>query len=310
VQGAESQLMYHEVEPQAVKSIGPDDINGIQYLYNPNTGLHQTAAYEYWTFFGNQYTFNNTHAGVGYKGAGWWRGIYCCSLATSLDLAWSNQVGATSWIAFHGSRITWQFTKHGNRGWHDIYIDGNHMGAIDSEDNSNTLWRVQKTWDLTPGYHIIEVRGRGGDPVDDYSDLDAFILDINRQTGNHDDLSGYISYLGNWTDNSICCPGAWNGTLTWSNTPNNAVVFTFVGDGIKYVFTKAYNRGKVKVTIDGNYIETIDLYAPTVSPNHLWQQEKHYPLSYGTHTIHLNVTGAKHPAAADYYVDVDRFVVD
>jgi hypothetical protein len=227
-------------------------------------------------------------------------------------MAWSSHVGATSWLAFNGSRITWQFTKHWNRGYQNIYIDGNYMGTIDSEDESNTLWRVQKTWDVTPGNHILEVWGHGGDPNDDYSDLDAFILNINGQTGSHDNTSGAITYLGNWTHNNTCCPGAWNGTLSWSNTTNNAVTFTFVGDGILYVFTKAYNRGKVKVTLDDVYQETIDLYAPTQpqSQNHLWQRSVHYSLPFGTHTIHLNVTGTKNPAAADYYVDVDRFVVD
>jgi len=63
----------------------------------------------------------------------------------------------------------------------------------------------------------------------------------------------------------------YNNTLSWSNTANDAVIFTFVEDGIKYVYTKAYNRGTVQVTIDGLNYANIDLYAPTSSPyDHQW----------------------------------------
>jgi hypothetical protein len=124
--------------------------------------------------------------------------------------------------------------------------------------------------------------------------------------------------MGNWTH----CPNCgelgnpnnapFNYTISWSNTPNDAISLTFVGDGIRYVFTKAYNRGIVKVTIDGEITHEIDLYAPTQpqSVNHEWQESVHYPLSYGTHQIHLAVTGKKNPSAAGVYIDLDRFVVD
>lgn len=92
---------------------------------------------------------------------------------------------------------------------------------------------------------------------------------------------------------------------------DDGVYLTFVGDGIRYYYTKAYNRGIVQVTIDGEEQARIDLYAPTTPPNnHQWQQSSYWALPYGTHQIHLAVTGDKNGSSSGTYIDLDRFVVD
>ena len=90
--------------------------------------------------------------------------------------------------------------------------------------------------------------------------------------------------------------------------------------GITYYFTKHYNRGRVRVTIDGEapFSNTlIDLYAPTLPGGGVFQQSVRYPLSYGTHTIQLAVDGTNNGRApvevgypSDNYIDLDKFVVD
>jgi hypothetical protein len=208
-------------------------------------------------------------------------------------------------LAFTGNRITWQFTKHSNRGTQQIYIDNTHVWTHNTDDNNNTLWQVQKTWEVPNGNHIIEVRGLGNGV--DYTDTDAFIINTYGQTGNHEDNNlSTIEYLGSgsWT-HSNCCPTASGGTISWSNTTNNSASIHFYGTGIRYIHTKAYNRGKVKVTIDGVYTETLDLYA---NPNQ-WQQVRVYNMGLGYHQIHFTVTGTKNPASVDYYVDIDKFEI-
>lgn len=185
-----------------------------------------------------------------------------------------------------------------------IYIDGTNVWNTNYNDPDNTLWQVQKTWEVPTGQHVIEVRGTGGGSL--YMDVDAFITDVYGNTGNHQDSNlSAIGYLGNWT-HSTCCPLASNGDISWSNTENDAAVFTFYGTGVRYIHTKAYNRGKVKVTIDGTYVETIDLYA---NPNQ-WERTRSYSgLGLGWHHIHFAVEGSKNPLSTDYYVDIDKLEV-
>ncbi|MFN8489283.1 MAG: hypothetical protein U0350_17000 [Caldilineaceae bacterium] len=83
------------------------------------------------------------------------------------------------------------------------------------------------------------------------------------------------------------------------------MTFTFTGSGLTSVFTKAYKRGIAYITIDGSDWGTLDLYSPSA----LWQQTAFYPLSSGIHTIHVMVTGQKNAASSDYFVDLDRFIV-
>jgi len=45
-------------------------------------------------------------------------------------------------------------------------------------------------------------------------------------------------------------------------------------------------------------------------PTIQWQQSKRWALLQGPHTINVVVTHRKNVAAADYYVDVDKFVPD
>ncbi len=300
MQGANTQLMYPFIDPVAIKQIGADDQNGIDFLYDPSSSVRlQSAA----TYYVGGATYDNNYPAVGYKGRNWTGGSPF-SHALFQTASWSNQTGASSWFAFLGARVTWVFAKAANRGWQDVYIDGTLVESINTDDNDDNLWQVHRTWDMdTPGYHVIEIRGLGNGT--DYTDLDGYVVDILRAQGAHDDTSGYVRYIGNWTHSSGW-PNADNGTVSWSNTADDAVVFTFVGDGITYSFTKGPNRGKVKVTIDGEYKETIDLYS--AAPQ--WSVDRRWPLSLGTHTIHLAVTGEKHSSSSGIYVDVDQLAVD
>lgn len=314
VGGNTNQLMYFQVAAQATKTIGADEINGIDYLYNPTSGHRLTTSEFYWPGT----TYDNWYPNVGYKGLSWTHGDGCCPLALGSGLAWSEGTGGTQWFPFVGDRITWQFTKHWNRGTQDIYIDGIYQTTYSSDDDRDTLWRTQKTWDVPWGFHVIEIRKQGGAGA--YTDTDAFIVNVSQApVGSYDSYgNSYVSYHGNWTHCTTCGDPnnpneqPHNRTISWSNTPNDGVTMTFVGDGIRYYYTKAYNRGIVGVTIDGIEQPRINLYAPTQTPyNHDWQQSTYWSLPYGTHQISLVVTGDTTAPNPSYtYIDLDYFVVD
>ncbi|NUM48857.1 MAG: hypothetical protein HUU38_29480 [Anaerolineales bacterium] len=215
--------------------------------------------------------------------------------------SWSNTPGDTVTFSFTGSRITRVYTMAYNRGQEDVYIDGYWQGQ-QSDYASTIRWQVGKTWSFDYGTHTIEVRNYGNG----FIDLDAFIVDIPYVgSGSYDDPHSNFKYIGNWTHH--CCTGnSYNLTRSWSRDPEDAVTFTFYGNSITYVFTKAPNRGKAVITIDGIHKEFLDLYADPIQ----WQVPKTYSnLGAGYHTIHISVCNCKNGAATDYFVDVDRFIV-
>jgi hypothetical protein len=282
--------------------IDVDATNGAKYLYDANyagfpegKGPEGSVGAGYW---------DSAHLKVGYKGTNWTPGTgQARSYLTTLS--WSNSYHSSAWLAFNGSTITRVYTKHNLRGDTQVFIDG-VLQTTPNDYATLTRWQVAQTWSVTSGEHIIETRRATNDGK--YSDQDAFFVNVPAVgIGSYDDPTIIMpyNYIGTWT-HSTCCATAYNGTISWSNTAQDAVTFTFTGTGITYVFTKAYNRGIAYITIDGGDVTPIDLYAPL--PNQ-WQQSQFYGLSAGVHTIHIAVSGTKNPASADYYVDVDRFIV-
>ncbi len=75
---------------------------------------------------------------------------------------------------------------------------------------------------------------------------------------------------------------------------------------VTYVYSKAYNRGKAAITIDGVDKGYIDLYSPDV----VRQQSTTFSgLGKGIHVIHVTVAGQKNSLSSDYFIDVDRLIV-
>lgn len=303
-------IMWLDFDLQEVRDqVTADDNNGVRFLYDasytgtPPTGdqfenPHGAGRYDNYTCF----------ACVGFQGTGWTSAGSGFPLAYNASDTWSDDSGDSTWLWFNGSRISWQYIKHSNRGLQTVYIDGINRGQFTSQDaEGHTLWQVQRNWDLAPGNHLIEVRSNGAG----FTDVDSFAVDVARAgVGTHDNASlpaNTFAYLGSWTHASGW-PNAYNGTVSWSNTANDAIIFTFVGSRVEYRHTKAHNRGYVKVTIDGEPYGIHDLYSP--QGQEIWDDVLNFQnLGNGTHTIHIAVTGQKRQAATDTYVDLDRFVV-
>jgi hypothetical protein len=115
-----------------------------------------------------------------------------------------------------------------------------------------------------------------------------------------DDAHEAIDYVGSWTHGSF--EGSRGGTLSYSNDSGAVARASFEGTEITYGFTRAFNRGRADVRIDGDSKGTIDLYSPAIS----WQNHVTYGhLPRGKHSIEIVVTGTGDPKSSDKYVDVD-----
>lgn len=118
-----------------------------------------------------------------------------------------------------------------------------------------------------------------------------------------DDSSSQLCWAGDWQSERF--PQAIDGTITYTNQAGASVTIAFEGSGLKYVYTRAYNRGIAEVVIDESSRGTIDLYNPEVN----WQASTTFSgLGSGRHIAVVRVLNKRHPSATDSIVDVDAFV--
>ena len=115
-----------------------------------------------------------------------------------------------------------------------------------------------------------------------------------------DDTSWSIDYAGTWERGEF--EQASNATLTYTNDPSAAAHFSFEGTQLRYVYTKAFNRGIAAVFLDGMPKGVVDLYGPTLA----WQSSSVFGgLPPGPHIVEIRATGRRNPASTDSYIDID-----
>lgn len=123
--------------------------------------------------------------------------------------------------------------------------------------------------------------------------------------GTYDDTALVIQYQGQW-GTSRPFPKAAHGTVTASRRPGDWFRLTFRGREVTWFYTKAFNRGRAEVLLDGVRQATVDLYSRAT----VWQARTTYrDLAAGTHTLEVRVLGRQDPAATDCLVDVDLLAV-
>jgi hypothetical protein len=120
-----------------------------------------------------------------------------------------------------------------------------------------------------------------------------------------DDADDRVTYVGWWyRDRQF--KSAWNSTLTYSNHPGDSIRVRFGGPEIRYVYTRAFNRGIAEIRIDGKWKGNVDQYSREV----MWQQAAVFAdLGGGVHELIVRVLPQKNPASSGYFVDADAFVV-
>ena len=107
--------------------------------------------------------------------------------------------------------------------------------------------------------------------------------------GRYDDVTRQIQYSGGWITDRQFAEAA-NGTITYSNHPGDTFRLTFNGSRVTWVYTKAVNRGRAEVTIDGARRLNVDLFAPKTE----WRKFTAFTqLGSGPHVIEVRVTGTQ-----------------
>ena len=118
-----------------------------------------------------------------------------------------------------------------------------------------------------------------------------------------DDTDLLITFSGNWERGVYS--GAIGDTLTQTKQTGATARAAFVGTAVKYVYTKAYNRGLAGIVIDGQQRGIVDLYSPSVE----WQASTTFEgLTPGRHTIEIQALGREGASSPETYIDVDAVI--
>ena len=89
-----------------------------------------------------------------------------------------------------------------------------------------------------------------------------------------------------------------------SNTPGDAISYTFTGTSVDVDFNGGPDRGKAQVTIDGKSKGLLDMYAPALQGFNL---KTYGGLKNVKHTVTVSVTGTKNPLSSDSIVSLISF---
>jgi hypothetical protein len=122
--------------------------------------------------------------------------------------------------------------------------------------------------------------------------------------GTYDDSDPVIVYQGPWYQDRVW-PQTYSHTVTYSNLPGSEVRFAFSGGSLTYVYTKAANRGRADIAIDGVHRATLDLYSRKAE----WQSRTAFKVDPGRHLAVITVLPDKNPRSSDRFVDVDALEV-
>jgi hypothetical protein len=124
--------------------------------------------------------------------------------------------------------------------------------------------------------------------------------------GLYDDFDPSLWWKGGWKHDTSFDKPLFR-TVSYSGDAGAEVRFAFEGKALRWIFTRAQNRGIAEITIDGVSQGTIDLYSPDV----VWQSQQRYCcFPPGRHEAIIRVLGTHSSGSSGQYVDVDAIFVE
>ena len=223
----------------------------------------------------------------------------------------SSTPDARATFSFTGTSVSWIGHRGPGSGIARVWLDGSFQAEIDTYSPSDIKAVVYTATDLAPATHtmVIEVTGRRN-PRATGERIVADAIDVGSR---FEDRDPSIVYAGEWRKENP--DKAWSGTsanvaegtAAISATAGAQATFQFTGTSVSWIGFRGPVAGIAGVFLDGAFAGQIDMYSPT--------EELRVPvftaanLSPGTHTLRIDVTGQRNPAAMGAFVVVDAFDV-
>ena len=217
--------------------------------------------------------------------------------------------GAQATLRFRGTSAAWRGYRGPDAGIARVYVDGAFAAEVDLYSPTHFVQdAVYTAGGLADGPHTITVEASGlRHPSSSAARVIVDAFDVTAPGVRSQETDAAVSYSGSWVHGNR--NRTWSeGTAAVSNTPGSRASFTFSGTEVRWVGFRAARTGIANVYLDGAFIAEVDTYAAGAEG----YQATAYTLSGlapGAHTLAIEATGRRNPAATNNYVVVDAFDV-
>jgi hypothetical protein len=117
--------------------------------------------------------------------------------------------------------------------------------------------------------------------------------------------SHVLQYTGKW--HAVYTASYWMGGVKGTTKPGATVSLTANGSAFAFVTSVGPNMGQVEVTLDGESMGVIDLYAPVATDRYVaWSTSF---ADFGSHTLTVTALGTKNPLSTSFRIVLDAFAV-
>lgn len=236
--------------------------------------------------------------------------------AENSGIAWSagdanitETANARATLSFHGTAAAWGGYRGPDAGIARVYVDGAFAAELDLYAPTHHVQDVVYTaGGLAYGDHTLTVEAAGTrNPSSSAARVVVDSFNVTAPGVRTQETDAAVSYSGSWTQGNH--NRTWSeGTAAVSATNGARATFSFNGTEVRWVGFRAARTGIANVYLDGVFVAEVDTYAP----NSAGYQATDYFLSGlapGAHTLVVEATGRKNPAATNNYVVVDAFDV-
>ncbi len=235
--------------------------------------------------------------------------------AANPNIAWSGGTalvsetpGAQATLTFNGTQVRWIGYRGPDAGIFRIDVDGQFPGELDAYSPTHAIQNyVISAMGLPDGTHTMTIEATGRRNPDSTGALvviDAF--DVMVPGRRYQETHSSVTYTGEWTRDNRNRPWS-EGTAAFSGTAGAQANFTFTGTSVSWIGARAARTGIARIYLDGGFITEVDTHAESEGfQNTLYTLSG---LADTSHTLTIEATGLKNPAATNTYVVVDAFDV-
>ncbi len=219
--------------------------------------------------------------------------------------------GATAVFTFTGPSVNWIGFRGPVAGIASVSLDGAPAIEIDLFSPTEEIRAVVfSARDLANTVHTlaIEVTGTGNAAATGVAVvIDAF--DVPGPTvARIQQTDPSVTYAGIWQLENADRPTTYSGgTAAESIAGGATATFTFTGPSVTWIGARGPVAGIARVSLDGVFVVEVDTYSPLEELQAaIFSRDG---LSNTTHTLTVEVTGLKNPAATNFFIIVDAFEV-
>jgi trimeric autotransporter adhesin len=207
---------------------------------------------------------------------------------------------------FTGTGFRWFSPANPKRGIAKITIDGTPYTKDTYNATQVYSKNVFEKIGLTYGTHTvkIEVTSSKSSLAQTYTQAIDYIEILNEPpvltAGKYEESNAAFTYAGSWKKDSHTSYSG--GSVFYSTTPGNYITFKFTGTGFRWFSPANPKRGIAKITIDGTPYTKDTYNATQVYSKNVFEK---IGLTYGTHTVKIEVTSSKSSLAQTYTQAID-----